>query len=291
MTDVAVVQQLRERRFYPRVPCKIPDAENQVIRNISHGGLYLESGRSYRPHENLAVTFTLPPAKMPMKLAATVVRQEKLGPSRYGYGLKMRDLKADEYEQIHYFTTRAKRPNVARETKILYRTFAIETRQQNLTSLDPRLAEYVRPTDYFYIHNLTDELREFVRDSGINDGTLTAQILHTSATLLVNELDEPMLLMDLAKKLRGLAPKDADYFHNGPMRKMNVCKDDAHCDRNGDAHVRASLFGHPSVTLLVRKGDLVLGQWQRVALLEFDGPRKREVLVQVMGAFFGQGLQ
>ena len=165
-----------------------------------------------------------------------------------------------------------------------YDSIIIETRQQNLTILDPRLAEFIRPTDYFFVHDLTSRLKEMVQSLEIRNGTLTAQILHTSATLCVNELDEPMLLMDLTKKLRDLAPKDADYFHNGPMREVNLCADDLHCDRNADAHVRSSLFGYPSVSLIIRNGELVVGQWQKVALLEFDGPRRREVLIQIAGA-------
>jgi secondary thiamine-phosphate synthase enzyme len=64
---------------------------------------------------------------------------------------------------------------------------------------------------------------------------------------------------------------------------VNLCQEDTHCDRNGDAHVKAALFGAPSVSLIVRDGSLVLGRWQKVALVEFDGPREREVLVQIMG--------
>lgn len=164
-----------------------------------------------------------------------------------------------------------------------YETITIDTKQQNLTDLDPRLADFVGPTDYFYVHNITEQLQEFVRNSGITDGTLTAQILHTSATLCINELDEPMLLMDIAKKMREFVPKDTKYFHNGPMRVVNLCAEDSHCDRNGDAHVRTALFGHPSLSLIVRHGELLLGQWQKVALVEFDGPRRREVVVQVLG--------
>ena len=167
--------------------------------------------------------------------------------------------------------------------KVSYQKFRIETKQQNLTVMDPRLADFIRPMDYFYIHDLTADLQEMVAGSKIRDGQILVQILHTSATLVVNELDEPMLLMDLVKKLGSMVPKDAEYFHNGPLRQVNLCADDFHCDRNGDAHVKASLFGHPSVTLIVRDGQLALGQWQKVAMVEFDGPRPREVLAQVMG--------
>ena len=166
---------------------------------------------------------------------------------------------------------------------VLYKTIVIETKQENLSALDPRLKEFLRPSDYFYVHDLTKDLKAFVAENGFTEGTLVAQILHTSATLIVNELDEPMLLGDIARKLRTLVPKEDSYLHNGPLRTVNLCKEDTHCDRNGDAHVKASLFGCPSVSLIIRDGELVLGRWQKPALVEFDGPRRREVLVQITG--------
>lgn len=164
-----------------------------------------------------------------------------------------------------------------------YETISVETDRENLTKLDARLSEFLQPNDFFYIHDLTNQLKLFVEESGVQDGTITVQILHTSATLTVNELDEPMLLADLARKLKGFAPKEEQYLHNSPLRVANRCEEDTHCDRNGDAHVKATLFGSPSVTLIVRHGQLVVGRWQKVALIEFDGPRKREVLIQLMG--------
>lgn len=176
-----------------------------------------------------------------------------------------------------------KEPRLEQTTKVVYKTISLQTKQQNLTELDPRLEQFIRPNDYFCVYDLTKELQLVVEKSGIQDGTVTAQILHTSATLCVNEMDEPMLLMDLARKLRVFAPKEGEYLHNGPLRHVNLCEDDSHCDRNGDAHLKASLFGQSSVTLIIRDGRLVVGQWQKVALLEFDGPRRREVLVQATG--------
>jgi secondary thiamine-phosphate synthase enzyme len=169
------------------------------------------------------------------------------------------------------------------KSEVFYKTWEIDTQQQNLEDLDPRLKEHLTPADFFYIRDLTADLTQWVKECGVKDGFVVVQILHTSATLCVNELDEPMLLMDMAKKLRWFAPKEDAYFHNGPLRTVNLCAEDTHCDRNGDAHVKAALFGNPSVSLIVRDGNLVLGRWQKISLIEFDGPRKREVLAQVMG--------
>ena len=167
--------------------------------------------------------------------------------------------------------------------KTHYSQIKFQTERQNLTTLDPRLAEFLEPSDHFYIQDVTSDLHQIVSEAGIVDGVLTVQILHTSATLVVNEIDEPMLLGDLMRKVRTFAPKNESYLHNSPMRTVNLCADDHHCDRNGDAHVKSTLFGNASVSLIIRDGRLVVGQWQKVALLEFDGPRPREVLVQVMG--------
>jgi secondary thiamine-phosphate synthase enzyme len=167
--------------------------------------------------------------------------------------------------------------------KTHYTRIQVQTERQNLTAYDPRLAAFLEPSDHFYIHDVTEDLKRIAREAAVLNGMLTAQILHTSATLIVNEIDEPMLLGDLMRKLRFLAPKHDEYLHNSPMRTVNLCADDHHCDQNGDAHVKSTLFGHPSVNLIVRDAQLVLGQWQKVALLEFDGPRPREVLVQVLG--------
>lgn len=164
-----------------------------------------------------------------------------------------------------------------------YKQFSIQTEQQNLTTFDPRLQEFLQPSDFFYLQDLTDDLKEFVQANDIAHGNLTVQTLHTSAMIIVNELNEPMLLGDLAIKLRGFVPKNEKYLHNSALRVVNRCEEDTHCDRNADAHVKASLFGSPSVSLVVRDGQLILGQWQRIALVEFDGPRKREVLAQLLG--------
>lgn len=167
--------------------------------------------------------------------------------------------------------------------RFLYESLVIETRQQNLTDLDPQLTNHLHPSDCFSLHDLTVQLKAFVKKSGFSDGVLVTQIQHTSATLVVNELDEPMLLGDIMKKMRLLVPKEDSYLHNSPLRTVNLCEEDTHCDRNADAHVKATLLGCPSISLIVRNGQLVLGQWQRIALLDFDGPRRREVLVQLMG--------
>jgi secondary thiamine-phosphate synthase enzyme len=167
--------------------------------------------------------------------------------------------------------------------KSYYRTLEVDTDQNNLLQLESRLTDYVEDLDFFHVTDLTDQCRDWVAASGVQNGFITVQALHTTCVISINELDEPCLLGDINSKLRETVPKDRPYLHNGPLRYKNLCSDDKKCDRNGDAHVKAFLFGVPAQTLIVREGKLEFGKWQRVCLIDFDGPRKRQVAVQVMG--------
>ncbi len=89
---------------------------------------------------------------------------------------------------------------------------------------------------------------------------------HTTAGVCVNEA-EPHLLADLERWLERLAPADAAYAHN-------------RVDDNADAHLRAILLGHCVCVPL--QGGLRLGRWQRILLVELDGPRQRDVLVAAL---------
>lgn len=167
--------------------------------------------------------------------------------------------------------------------KVYYRDLELATEQVNLTKLDPKLAQFLGQHDFFYIEDLCETFRGIVRESGIKDGVLNAQVMHTTAVLSVNELDEPMLLGDINKCLANLVPHLNDYLHNSKLRTKNLCADDYKCDRNADAHIKSFLIGGHTTSLLVRNGDLVLGRWQRVTLIDFDGPRDRKLTVQVLG--------
>ncbi len=167
--------------------------------------------------------------------------------------------------------------------KVYYKDLEISTEQMNLAQLDPKLAQFLEQHDCFYIEDICDTFRGVVRESGVKDGLLNAQVMHTTAVLSVNELDEPMLLGDINKCLSSLVPHLNDYLHNSKLRTKNLCADDYKCDRNADAHIKSFLIGGHSVSLLVRDGELVLGKWQRVTMIDFDGPRKRKLTVQVLG--------
>jgi len=127
--------------------------------------------------------------------------------------------------------------------------------------------------------DLTDRLVRLVADSGIGSGLLNVQTLHTTTAIIVNE-HEPLLLADFQTLLEGAAPDDGRYRHDDvTVRTVNVSAEER---SNGHAHCRALLLA-PSVCLNVAGGRLVLGRWQRVFLVELDGPRDREISTLVVG--------
>jgi secondary thiamine-phosphate synthase enzyme len=126
--------------------------------------------------------------------------------------------------------------------------------------------------------DLTELVAERVRRSGVGHGLVCVQSRHTTTAIVVNE-NEPLLIEDAKRMLERLAPRDARYGHNELHRRRDPAPDES---RNGDAHCRAMLLGG-SETLAVVDGVLSLGRWQRVFLVELDGPRPRSVVVAVMG--------
>jgi secondary thiamine-phosphate synthase enzyme len=133
-----------------------------------------------------------------------------------------------------------------------------------------------RPTEFI---DLTDRLEALVAASGIRFGFVNVQTLHTTTAIVVNEL-EPLLLADFATLLANAAPCDAGYRHdNIAARSVNVTEDER---VNGHSHCRALLLGS-SACLNVIDGRLLLGRWQRVLMVELDGPRARDVSVLIVG--------
>ncbi|GIV16935.1 MAG: hypothetical protein KatS3mg022_2370 [Armatimonadota bacterium] len=119
--------------------------------------------------------------------------------------------------------------------------------------------------------DLTAELQQAVRDSGIREGIAVLFVIGSTAAITTMEF-EPGLVSDLQRAFEGIAPSQASYAHEARWG-----------DDNGHAHVRASLLG-PSLTVPVVQGQATLGTWQQIVLIDFDTrPRQRRVVVQVMG--------
>lgn len=121
------------------------------------------------------------------------------------------------------------------------------------------------------IKDLTPQVRQALRASGLREGSATIFVSGSTAGLTTIEY-EPGLLEDLSAVFEKLAPMKARYAH-----------DDAWHDGNGYAHVRAALLG-PSLVVPFANGELLLGTWQQIVLVDFDNrPRRREIVVQLAG--------
>jgi secondary thiamine-phosphate synthase enzyme len=116
--------------------------------------------------------------------------------------------------------------------------------------------------------DITALVRAAVRKSGVERGICLVTALHATAAVVVNENDDPNVGVDLLTALDRAIPEHAGWLHD-------------RVDDNAAAHIKAALLG-PSETLPVEGGDLLLGTWQCVMLVELDGPRARRVAVQVL---------
>jgi secondary thiamine-phosphate synthase enzyme len=116
--------------------------------------------------------------------------------------------------------------------------------------------------------NITDRVRSIVRASGIREGMVLVSAMHITAAVWVND-DERGLLEDISAWADRLAPP-GDYHHHRTG------------ESNGDAHLKNLLLGH-QVVVPVTKGDLDLGPWEQLFYGEFDGQRRKRVVVKVLG--------
>ena len=118
--------------------------------------------------------------------------------------------------------------------------------------------------------DITDEVEKVLAKSGIKEGMALVSAMHITAGVWVNDHEEG-LLKDIDKWLEELAPFNIDYNHHRTG------------ETNGDAHLK-SLLVHNQVIVPITDGKLDLGPWQRVYYAEFDGKRKKRVIIKVMGS-------
>jgi len=131
-------------------------------------------------------------------------------------------------------------------------------------------------TDYLWFEtperkalvNITDRLSSIVEKSRVKEGICLVSAMHITAGIWVND-EEPGLKLDLMDWLDQLAPA-ADYRHHRTG------------EDNGDAHLKRTLLGHQAL-LPVTRGKLDLGPWEQVFYAEFDGQRRKRVVVKVLG--------
>jgi secondary thiamine-phosphate synthase enzyme len=115
--------------------------------------------------------------------------------------------------------------------------------------------------------DITSRIATLVQQRGVKDGHVIVYVPHTTAACTIQENADPDVQSDLLTKLEKLVPQIEPYYQ--------------HDEGNSDAHVKTTLVGN-SVTVLVENGRLMLGRWQGVYLVEFDGPRERRVMVKIV---------
>ena len=132
------------------------------------------------------------------------------------------------------------------------------------------------------VTDITEEVNEIVRDSGVQNGIACIYSPHTTCCIRVNEF-ESGFLEDFATLLKRLVPHDSYYAHDDwDRRTENICPEDMEA-ANGHSHCMAMLLGTAGETVPVTDGELMLGTWQRVLFFELDRERDRRWLVQVVG--------
>ena len=132
-------------------------------------------------------------------------------------------------------------------------------------------------TDYLWFNTkqrqefvrITDAVSEIVRRSGVDDGMVLVSAMHITAGVYVNDWEEG-LIEDFQTWLEKLAPAGLPYKHHQTG------------EDNGDAHLKRTIMGH-QVMVPITGGKLDLGPWEQIFYAEFDGQRKKRVVVKVMG--------
>lgn len=117
--------------------------------------------------------------------------------------------------------------------------------------------------------NITDRVEDLVRRSSIAEGFVLVSAMHITAGVYVNDAEEG-LIADIEEWLEQLAPYRADYRHH------------ATGESNADAHLK-SLLVHHQVIVPITKGKLDLGPWQQIYYAEFDGQRRKRVILKALG--------
>jgi secondary thiamine-phosphate synthase enzyme len=132
-------------------------------------------------------------------------------------------------------------------------------------------------TDYLFFNTrerremvrITDEVADIVRRSGVREGMVLVSAMHITAGVYVNDWEEG-LIEDFGEWLEKLAPSGRNYRHHQTG------------EDNADAHLKRTLMGH-QVVLPITNGTLDFGPWEQIFYAEFDGRRKKRVVVKVMG--------
>lgn len=115
--------------------------------------------------------------------------------------------------------------------------------------------------------DITAQVQEMVRTSGVKNGLCHLFVMHTTAAVTINEGADPAVQRDMNTFLNKLIPHDPYFTHR---------------EGNSDAHIKSSLIG-TSKCVFIENSRLLLGTWQAVYFCEFDGPRPRKIAVKITG--------
>ncbi len=114
--------------------------------------------------------------------------------------------------------------------------------------------------------DITREVKNLVRESGVKNGICVVYVPHTTAGVTINENADPDVIKDFLMELNKLVPL-ADGYH--------------HIEGNSAAHIKSSMMGF-SQTIIIEEGRLLMGTWQGIYFMEFDGPRIRKIHVKII---------
>jgi secondary thiamine-phosphate synthase enzyme len=139
--------------------------------------------------------------------------------------------------------------------------FAMKTYRKELSFETKKRREFIR---------ITPQIENCVRESGVQEGLILVNAMHITASVFIND-NESGLLADFEKWLEQLAPElpHSQYAHNG-------------AEDNADAHLKRSVMGR-EVVIAITNGKLDFGPWEEVFYGEFDGKRRKRVLVKIIG--------
>jgi len=125
----------------------------------------------------------------------------------------------------------------------------------------------INTTKRFEAVDLTKKVKKIIEDSNVKKGICVIYTAHTTASIIINENHDPNINADFLECLSSMIPQ-------GKWKHDRI-------DNNADAHIKSSIVG-PSRTLIISDGRPILGTWQNIMLIDFDGPRRREIIVKII---------
>ncbi|SHH12864.1 secondary thiamine-phosphate synthase enzyme YjbQ [Clostridium grantii] len=114
--------------------------------------------------------------------------------------------------------------------------------------------------------DISSEVKKIVKESGVKNGICMVFIPHTTAAVTINENADPDVVKDFVKEMDKIVPLNDNYLHY---------------EGNSAAHIKSSMMGF-SEHIIIDNGQLILGTWQGIYFLEYDGPRTRKVNIKIM---------